>query len=195
MKRTRCFDFSFVSGSCKKRVAFHTVLKLFFGPVTSNLSRHFKSVGTAGIGFPLASSLDAGTPLSVPVPFYDHVCKAGSLVNGIAIPVSFLSMPGCLYLCDQSFLLYRIRSPYSLAGRTFSLSHFIKEYIVTISNHIRRIEELSEAVIAHVDSREYREAHSALDDIEARARAAHAHIDHLQSLSSDFLLTRAEDFS
>lgn len=64
--------------------------------------------------------------------------------------------------------------------------HFVTEYIMTITNHIRRIEDLANQVIEHVDDREYEKAHCALDDIEAKCHAAHRHIDHLQQVTSDF---------
>ena len=51
---------------------------------------------------------------------------------------------------------------------------------MTITNHIRRIEDLASEVIDHVDAREYQKAHCALDDIEKKVRAAREHIDHLQ---------------
>lgn len=53
---------------------------------------------------------------------------------------------------------------------------------MTITNHIRRIEDLAEQVIGFVDTREYHMAHSALCDIEKRARLAHEHLDHLQDV-------------
>lgn len=55
---------------------------------------------------------------------------------------------------------------------------------MTLTNHIRRIEELANHVIVFVDAHEYSQAHSALDDIEAKCQAVHVHIDHLQSLVS-----------
>lgn len=51
---------------------------------------------------------------------------------------------------------------------------------MTITNHTRKIEELSGDVIHYVDAREYPNAHCALDDIEKEIRAAHRHIDNLQ---------------
>ena len=54
---------------------------------------------------------------------------------------------------------------------------------MTITNHVRRIEDLAEQVIEHVDARKYRHAHIALDDIINRARLAHEHIDHLQDVT------------
>lgn len=54
---------------------------------------------------------------------------------------------------------------------------------MTITNHIRRIEYHCFKVIEHVDAREYRHAHSALDDIADRVRLAHEHLDHLQTVA------------
>ena len=51
---------------------------------------------------------------------------------------------------------------------------------MTLTNHVRRIQELAEAVITLCDSRKYEESHCALDDIEVRARCLHRHIDNLQ---------------
>lgn len=51
---------------------------------------------------------------------------------------------------------------------------------MTITNHIRRIDELNQLVIDLVDTREYALAHCALDDIEKKVREAHRHIDNLQ---------------
>jgi len=54
---------------------------------------------------------------------------------------------------------------------------------MTITNHIRRIENLAEQVITHVDAREYEEAHEDLDYIATRVRLAHEHVDHLQTVA------------
>jgi len=54
---------------------------------------------------------------------------------------------------------------------------------MTITNHVRRIEDLAEQVIKHVDDREYVEAHEDLDFIITRVRLAHEHVDHLQSVT------------
>lgn len=62
---------------------------------------------------------------------------------------------------------------------------------MTITNHIRRIEELAGHTIVFVDAREYEQAHCALDDIEKKVRAAHRHIDHLQNVT-DFAARPAQ---
>ncbi len=54
---------------------------------------------------------------------------------------------------------------------------------MTITNHTRRIQDLTEQVIKHVDNRQYEEAHEDLDFIEVRIRLAHRHIDHLQNVT------------
>lgn len=54
---------------------------------------------------------------------------------------------------------------------------------MTITNHVRRIQDLADQVIDHVDDREYELAHCALVDIEQRARQAHEHVDHLQLIA------------
>ena len=64
---------------------------------------------------------------------------------------------------------------------------------MTITNHIRRIEDLAEQVIGFVDSREYEMAHSALDDIEKRTRLAHEHLDHLQTVTPRVPVSAGED--
>jgi len=51
---------------------------------------------------------------------------------------------------------------------------------VTLANNIQNIEKLSCNVIYRVNTKEYVQAHCALDDIEKEVRAAHRHIDNLQ---------------
>lgn len=51
---------------------------------------------------------------------------------------------------------------------------------MTITNHIRKIQEHAESVIEHVDDRDYARAHVALDYIEHNVRSARDHIDNLQ---------------
>ncbi len=55
---------------------------------------------------------------------------------------------------------------------------------MTITNHIRKIQEHAESVIEHVDARNYRNAHLSLDAIAANVSSARDHIDDLQ-LKSD----------
>lgn len=53
---------------------------------------------------------------------------------------------------------------------------------MTITNHIRTIEDIANNVILAVDDRKYGTAHMLLDTIEKRARLAHEHIDQLQNI-------------
>jgi len=55
---------------------------------------------------------------------------------------------------------------------------------MTITNHVRRIQELSHEVILHVDGKAYGAAHCFLHDIEKEVHLAHEHIDHLQSVTA-----------
>ena len=64
---------------------------------------------------------------------------------------------------------------------------------MTITNHIRRIEDLAELVIEYVDDREYEKAHTVLDAIEKRARLAHEHIDNLQLVTRPVPVPAGED--
>ncbi len=51
---------------------------------------------------------------------------------------------------------------------------------MTITNHIRKIQEHADSVIEHVDDRDYACAHVALDNIEHNVRSARDHIENLQ---------------
>lgn len=64
---------------------------------------------------------------------------------------------------------------------------------MTITNHIRRIEELAELVIEYVDDREYAKAHTVIDAIEKRSRLAHEHVDHLQLIAERTFISAGED--
>ena len=64
---------------------------------------------------------------------------------------------------------------------------------MTLTNHTKRIGELVADVIYHADAREYPEAHLAIDDIEARARCLHRHIDNLQLVSDRAARPAGED--
>lgn len=63
---------------------------------------------------------------------------------------------------------------------------------MTITNHMRRIEERAGHVLVFVDARKYREAHHALYDIEERALLAHEHIDHLMDVTAWDLVPAGE---
>lgn len=58
-----------------------------------------------------------------------------------------------------------------------------REYIVTLTNHIRNIQDLAPQVIEFADAKEYPLAHCALDEIEKEVRRVHRHIDHLQNVT------------
>ena len=59
-----------------------------------------------------------------------------------------------------------------------------KNGIVTITNHIRKIQEHADSVIEHVDDRDYARAHVALDYIEHNVCSARYHIEKLQSIAA-----------
>jgi len=107
-----------------------------------------------------ATHFNFASPQPVPVLFYLPLSKAGSLVKVMALRKRFLSKPGYL--------------------RFFH--HFIKEYIVTITNHLQRIGDLAAQALVYVDGRDYPQAHSALDDIESGVHSARVHLDHLQDV-------------
>jgi len=77
----------------------------------------------------------------------------------------------CIFLCSCFHSVLSILGSEQVGSMPF-LCHFVREYIMTITNHIRRIEDLAEQVIGFVDTREYEMAHSALDDIEIKLRLA-----------------------
>jgi len=54
---------------------------------------------------------------------------------------------------------------------------------MTLTNHIRIIQNLTETVISYSDGREYEKAHCAVDDIESKCRKLHRHIDQLQLIT------------
>jgi len=51
---------------------------------------------------------------------------------------------------------------------------------MTITNHVRKIQNFADLLIENVDERKYRHAHHTIDAIESEARLAHEHIDNLQ---------------
>ena len=152
----------------------------FFWPVTSFASR------LASLTLHTADALSLGFPTFLP----DTETSASDFfvarfTDDGCIPVPLLhkltgtSIIRCRIVRDRSWFLQSI-VPYSLAGLLFFQRHYVTEYIMTITNHIRRIEDLANQVIEDVDDREYEKAHCALDDIEAKCHAAHRHIDNLQ---------------
>jgi len=145
----------------KKSVTLSLDVKYFFGPA---------------ISFPT----DGGV--------YVRTAVAGLPVD--LTPDNLQSMPATVFFPDVGFTPGGLRSfqqlhhvIVDLAGRLFSKCHYVKEYVMTITNHTRRIGELAAQVLKHVDDREYVEAHEDLDYIETRVRLAHRHIDHLQNVT------------
>ena len=161
MKRLICLPLRCSHGGLKKSLYTTQVKDGFFGPVTS---------------FP--SSRQLSFPCAV----------AGLLVDLTylhlqSMPVTVLFQALDFARGGRQHRFVHFQSPSCLAGRHLFQCHFVKEYIVTITNHIRRIEDLAEQVIEHVDARDYQKAHSALDDIGTRVRLAHEHLDHLQTVT------------
>lgn len=64
---------------------------------------------------------------------------------------------------------------------------------MTITNHLRRIEELANHVTVYVDSQNYAEAHEALDGIESCCHASHSHIDNLQTVFNQAFKPESEE--
>ncbi len=54
---------------------------------------------------------------------------------------------------------------------------------MTLTNHTRRIEELTGDVVYHVDAREYPKAHLVLDEMQSKLFALRRHIEHLQNVT------------
>lgn len=54
---------------------------------------------------------------------------------------------------------------------------------MTLTNHTKRIEDLSGAFTILVDNRKYEEAHIVLDEILSKVYALRRHIEHLQNVS------------
>lgn len=161
MKVTDYFDLLRSHGSHKKNSTLIPSIDGFFRHVTSSLSGRQLVIRIAGAGLLVGLMNLNKQSWPAPAPFIVFDFAHGG------------RMPG--------FLL--TQSPFPLAGRRFFLCHFLKEYIVTLTDNIRRIEELSNHVIVYADAREYEQAHIALDDIESKVHAVRDHIDHLQEVS------------
>lgn len=54
---------------------------------------------------------------------------------------------------------------------------------MTITNHVRNIQNFADLLIENVDDRKYRHAHNTIAAIESEARLAHEHVDHLQRVT------------
>lgn len=63
---------------------------------------------------------------------------------------------------------------------------------MTITNHIRNIQNFADLLIENIDERKYRHAHHIINAIECEARLAHEHVDKLQNVSSYSDLPRKE---
>lgn len=158
MKCTDDFGFRKRCSGLKKSVTLSLKQKCFFRPAFSFLS---------------------GSDI------YFRTTVAGSPVDFIFLNLQFSPATVSIFVLDTllggrtpGWLLRLMQS--RLAGRPPFICHHLTEYIMTITNHIRHIQNLAGVVIDHVDDREYEKAHSTLVDIENRTRLAHHHIDHLQ---------------
>lgn len=141
--------------------SFNLVKLSFVNPVTSNSLRRDPFFQEAVVGIPV----DLAVWAMQSVPTTDLVFSALIATGGRSHFRGSLS----------------VNPPRT--GRRFFKCHYVKEYIMTITNHIRRIEDLAELVLMHVDDREYGKAHLALVDIEIRTRLAQEHVDHLQQVT------------
>lgn len=161
MKGRICSPLFFCHGGLKKSPTINQVKNDFFRPVTSFPSGRQYSFPDPVAGFEqsIFTNHSTSVPATVPIFFLDFAC--GGLQS------------------FQPFSLSRV----VLAVRPLFQCHFVTEYIMTITNHVRRIQDLADQVIAHVDDRNYCAAHSALVDIEERVCLAHEHIDHLQDVT------------
>lgn len=70
MKRTRSFDFDVSPGRLIKSYNFRKALKCFFRPVTSIISRHEESMGTAVVGQLPGQAVPAFFSRPATVPFF-----------------------------------------------------------------------------------------------------------------------------
>ena len=166
MNGTHNFDLSVSHGDLKKSVTLILIINRFFRYVTFVLSgRVFchRSVLVALAALSPGARLGPSPPLYPGLSLYFACCgrRRHTLHN-------------CLTRIRHVRLLFKC--------------HLVTEYIMTITNHVRRIQELSDLVIEYVDDREYAKAHTVIDAIEKRARLAHEHIDDLQDLVSPSLV-------
>ena len=182
MNRTHIFDFCLLPGRLKKSLNFRGAIKCFFRPVTFLPRFPHLRMSTAVVGTGILSKPPFFSPLPATVPFFrPRLEQVG--------PPAFRLIDRCLSIIHNRLALtgrFRLVNSFAAvqrrSGLFFFLCHFLKEYIVTITNHIRRIEELAASVLEHVDARRYPEAHIALDDIESKCHSARAHLIHLQDV-------------
>ena len=160
MERTRCFDFVCVTCSLKKSLYPARNNDGFFWSVTFRPLEQCWSMSTAQVGFTFPPPTHEVIQRPACVPFLDPSIR----VSGRTLPGSRRS---CLEPQPAAF---------------FPICRFVKEYIVTLTNHIRTIQDFASTCLIHVDRKEYPQAHICLDDIEARVRAVRRHIEHLQNV-------------
>ena len=108
--------------------------------------------------------LQCGWPLGTA-----HLCESPSLANRF-----FYQNRASSYSCVGSTAL---RGPQPVIQR-----HFVKEYIVTLTDNIRGIETHAQLALKHADARDYEMAYCDLDVIEAKVHALRDHLDHLQDV-------------
>lgn len=108
-----------------------------------------------------------------------------------AIVPFFLTVPIPSGRCAWSDRIPRITP---IAGRFLFLRHFVKEYIMTITNHIQKIQSLCHDVFYDVDHRNYQQVKVHLVNIDIHVRAACRHIERLQN-AHDPPLVSEEDKS
>jgi len=157
-------DGFFVSGAALSFSPFPFMFCYADAPV-AQLCRIHSSIGTSAVKTAIAS------------PFPNSVLSTFSHAVAVFLSAYLLSIGG-RSLNQSTSHSYRLGDVLF-----FRLRHFIKEYIVTITNHIRNIEDLAPQVIEFVDARQYSLAHCALDEIEKEVRRSHRHIEHLQNVS------------
>lgn len=157
------FGFSVSHGNHKKRAKITLRINLFFRSVTYVVTLSDTCIRSAVAG-PCAA-------------------RDGGFKGNSPAAVFLLLSPSML--CDPPSLHCFVSPPTCTAGHRFSPNPGIKDFPMTITNHMRIIEQLTCVVIEHVDDRDYGHAHIALDSIEFRVRLAREHVDNLQRVTTD----------
>lgn len=67
-----------------------------------------------------------------------------------------------------------------LTGRFLSFHHFVKEYIVILTDHVRRIERLTAQTLVHVQEENYQKVREDFDNIHVHTTAAQQQLEKLQ---------------
>lgn len=180
MKGTDWHTPPYGAGGTKKRYTHKNRIDGFFVPgVTLSVTR-------VPFMMRLADAPLMGTPQDHS--FYwtsANYSAAGALAGFMSLAMQ--SKPAAVFFSALGFVSgglqdtgYGGSTPQSLASRFLSFSRFVKEYIVTLTDHIRKIQEHAERAIEHVDDRDYACANVALDNIEANIHSARDHIENLQ---------------